>query len=93
MVKRERLSQAAKDEFATMSDSDRKLLVKVQAKLRGWVLRNRNKKKMLEEARQAGGAYSVFELPTADKLVRAQIPHCGKSNPGAHAPCSSPGRL
>lgn len=66
----EKLSQEEIDGFAAMSESDKKLLIKVQAKLKGWVLRNKNKKRLLEEAKEAGGAYSIFELPTTEKLVR-----------------------
>ena len=65
-----KLSQDEIDEFAQMTEEEKMLLIKVQAKLRGWVLRNKNKKRMLEEAREAGGAYSIFELPMTDKLVR-----------------------
>ena len=68
------LSQEEIDGFAAMSEEDRRLLIKVQAKLKGWVLRNKNKKRLLEEAQQAGGAYSIFELPTSEKLVRRRFP-------------------
>lgn len=68
--KRKKLSQEEIDAFADMTEEDKRLLVKVQAKLKGWVLRNKNKKRLLEEAKEAGGAYSIFELPMSDKLVR-----------------------
>ena len=67
-----KLSQEEIDEFAQMTEEEKKLLIKVQAKLKGWVLRNKNKKRLLEEAREAGGAYSIFELPMTDKLVRCR---------------------
>jgi len=40
-----------------------------QARVKGWARRNKNKKRLLDEAAAAGGAYAIFERPKTETLV------------------------
>jgi hypothetical protein len=47
------------------------LLTKVQARVKGWARRNKDRARRLEEARALGGAYEIFTLPRTERLHEA----------------------
>ena len=56
---------------AKLTDRERALLTKVQARVKGWARRNKDRARRLEEARALGGAYEIFTLPRTERLHEA----------------------
>ena len=68
------LSQAEIQILENLTERELNILTKVQARVKGWARRNKNRARLLEEARAAGGAYEIFTLPKSEKLVRRDFP-------------------
>ena len=75
------LSQAEIQNLENLSERELNVLTKVQARVKGWARRNKNRARLLEEARAAGGAYEIFTLPKSEKLVRAASLHPRVASP------------
>jgi len=68
---------ALEDRFESLSDAQKRCVIKVQARLRGWAQRHKSRQHLIRDAAVKGGVWAQFSLSTTETLVETYRAHVG----------------